>query len=57
MTLWNIVCKSIINVILISGRSYYGMFLDLPDRAKYPDYYEVVKTPISLNMVEVERQR
>ncbi|KAI8088928.1 uncharacterized protein BX664DRAFT_314179 [Halteromyces radiatus] len=33
-------------------RTYSEMFEDLPNREEYPDYYKVIKNPISLNMVE-----
>ncbi len=30
-----------------------AIFLDLPDRQEFPDYYKAIKLPISLNEIEV----
>jgi Bromodomain len=34
------------------GRDVAGHFLDLPDAEEYPDYYQQIAMPISLNMIE-----
>ncbi|KAI9313309.1 Bromodomain-containing protein [Dichotomocladium elegans] len=34
------------------GRLYSEIFEDLPDREEYPDYYDVIKLPRSLAMIE-----
>jgi Bromodomain len=35
-----------------NGREISGAFLDLPDRDEYPDYYQQIAMPISLNMID-----
>jgi ATP-dependent helicase STH1/SNF2 len=34
------------------GRVICALFLDLPDRSEYPDYYQKIKKPISINMIQ-----
>lgn len=36
-----------------SKRCRSDLFLTLPDRNLYPDYYQIIKTPISLDLIEV----
>lgn len=35
-----------------NGRNVAVHFIDLPDRAEYPDYYQQIAMPLSLNMIE-----
>jgi hypothetical protein len=35
------------------GRQLATMFLHLPDRDDFPDYYQVITAPISLEQIEV----
>jgi hypothetical protein len=39
-----------------SGREITEFFLELPSAEEYPDYYEVIKKPISLQEIKVEVQ-
>lgn len=36
-----------------SGRLYSEIFEDLPDRLAYPEYYKFIRSPLSLQIVEV----
>jgi hypothetical protein len=36
-----------------SGRDIAGIFLELPDRKSFPDYYKAILNPISLAEIEV----
>ncbi len=40
-----------------SGRYRSDLFIDLPDRALYPDYYQVVKKPICLSEIEAKLEK
>eukprot|EP00039_Didymoeca_costata_P015181 m.254189 g.254189 ORF g.254189 m.254189 type:complete len:1411 (-) comp16168_c0_seq6:905-5137(-) len=33
------------------GRVYSEVFMDLPSAEDYPDYYEIIKTPMTINMM------
>ncbi|KAG0228356.1 hypothetical protein BGW42_002254 [Actinomortierella wolfii] len=35
-----------------SGRTLADIFLTLPSKEEYPEYYEIIKTPMSLNLVQ-----
>ncbi|KAG0002776.1 hypothetical protein BGZ80_005916, partial [Entomortierella chlamydospora] len=35
-----------------SGRLISELFMELPDREDYPDYYSIIKTPMAINMVK-----
>ncbi|KAG0249999.1 hypothetical protein BG011_008729 [Mortierella polycephala] len=35
-----------------NGRSISDLFVELPDREEYPDYYEVIKTPMAFDMIK-----
>jgi hypothetical protein len=39
------------------GRLRAELFLEIPDREVYPDYYEVVSQPISVNMIIEQAER
>jgi hypothetical protein len=36
-----------------SGRELAELFLALPSKDEYPEYYEVIKSPMSLQLVQV----
>lgn len=36
-----------------SGRLYSDIFLELPDKKLYPDYYTIITNPVSFNTMEV----
>ena len=36
-----------------SGRELADIFLSLPSKEEYPEYYEVIKSPMSLQLVLV----
>jgi len=36
-----------------SGRQIAGIFMELPDRRIFTDYYRTIKEPISLKEIEV----
>lgn len=36
-----------------TGREIAGIFEELPDRKMFPDYYQAIKRPISLEEIEV----
>jgi hypothetical protein len=38
---------------LSSGRLIADLFMELPDREEYPDYYLTIKNPIALDMIRV----
>lgn len=38
-----------------SGRSISKIFQELPDKKEVPDYYEVIKRPMALNVIRVMR--
>ncbi|KAF9084728.1 hypothetical protein BGX23_010265 [Mortierella sp. AD031] len=35
-----------------SGHSVSELFLELPDREDYPDYYQIIQTPIAFDMIK-----
>ncbi|CAG8479044.1 12160_t:CDS:10 [Ambispora gerdemannii] len=35
-----------------SGRQYSELFMDLPSKTEYPQYYKAIENPISLNIIE-----
>ncbi|CAG8513923.1 712_t:CDS:10, partial [Ambispora leptoticha] len=35
-----------------SGRQYSELFMDLPSKTEYPQYYKAIENPISLNLIE-----
>ena len=36
-----------------SGRKYSDLFMDLPSKKEYPEYYETIENPTSFNMISV----
>lgn len=40
-----------------SGRLYSDIFLELPDKKLYPDYYTIITNPLSLNAMEVRMKK
>ncbi|RUS15916.1 hypothetical protein BC937DRAFT_91811 [Endogone sp. FLAS-F59071] len=46
------VLKAIMEHVDSSGRLYSEIFVELPSREDYPDYYEVIEHPISLELIE-----
>lgn len=36
------------------GETIYEPFLDLPSRSEYPDYYQIIKQPISISMIQAK---
>ncbi|KAI1291523.1 hypothetical protein EDD11_008861 [Mortierella claussenii] len=41
------------NITDKSGRSISELFLQLPDREDYPDYYSIITNPIALDTIKV----
>ncbi len=41
----------------IQNRDIIGLFLELPDKNDYPDYYMIIKNPICMNMVKKKINR
>lgn len=39
------------------GRSRSSLFLELPSREDYPDYYDVIAHPIAIGTIKVRRAR
>jgi len=39
-----------------SGRTISSLFLDLPDRDDYPDYYQIITSPMALDVIQVAFQ-
>jgi len=39
--------------VTFSGRELADIFLSLPSKEEYPEYYEVIKSPMSLQLVLV----
>ena len=46
------VCMYRFQVCPKSGHRLADIFLTLPDRSSLPDYYEVIKKPVSLSMLQ-----
>lgn len=40
-----------------SGRHYCDIFLELPDRKLYPDYYTIITNPLAINPMEVRMKK
>lgn len=40
-----------------SGRKYIDIFLELPDKKLYPDYYTIVTNPMSINTMEIRMKK
>jgi hypothetical protein len=40
-----------------SGRKYSEFFMELVPREEYPDYYALIKRPMSFDIVQVRRRR
>ncbi|CCJ30364.1 unnamed protein product [Pneumocystis jirovecii] len=36
-----------------SGRAYSDIFLEIPNKKEYPEYYQIIQKPMSFNIVEV----
>lgn len=50
------VVYSDLRMVVFSGRLYSEIFVELPSREDYPDYYEVIEHPTSLELIEVNIQ-
>ena len=35
-----------------TGRSYIDMFMNLPSKSAYPDYYKMIRRPMSMNSIK-----
>ncbi|KAJ3019406.1 hypothetical protein HKX48_002105 [Thoreauomyces humboldtii] len=46
------ILKGILEQKTSEGRQLAGLFLQLPDREEYPDYYLEIKKPIALDMIQ-----
>lgn len=45
-------CDVLKNLTAADGRQLAWIFTNLPDKKLYPDYYEVIKTPVSLKRIQ-----
>ena len=43
-----------INFLQLDGRSLIDIFVMLPSRKEYPDYYQVISEPIDMTMIETK---
>ncbi len=43
--------------LLRSGRRIAEMFKEVPDKKDYPEYYEIIKQPIALDIIKVDYGR
>ncbi|KAG4306186.1 hypothetical protein PORY_000174 [Pneumocystis oryctolagi] len=49
---WFIFYISKKNADIFSGRTYSDIFLEIPNRKEYPEYYQIIQRPMSFNIVE-----
>ena len=45
--------EKIVGEVDKNGRQYSEMFMELPAKEEYPDYYEVIGDPTALDMIKV----
>ncbi|CAG8615909.1 2556_t:CDS:1, partial [Funneliformis mosseae] len=48
----NLIWKTIKELKDNKGRTYSELFINLPDKELYPDYFGVIKNPIALNIIK-----
>ena len=49
------ICLDVRAWMQCSGRTYAPIFMNLPDRDLYPDYYQLIQRPVSFQLVRVRQ--